>query len=466
MFDAQPVSSEAAVLQFRPQVISDKVAISVVGLGYVGAVSCGCLSAYGHRVIGVDVDPRKIELIGRGTAPIHEAELDELLADAVAGGRLETTADLARAVADTQLTIVAVGTPTAEDGGCDYRYIEAAAREIGNALATKTEFHAVVLRCSVPPGTTRTVMGRIIEEVSGKTAGKDFGLAFVPEFLREGVAVDDFRNPPKTVIGATDDRTAAMVARIFDPVDTAPIRTEIETAEMAKYVDNVWHAMKVCFANEVGRLSKSMGVDGRRVMDVFCEDEKLNLSSCYLKPGFAYGGSCLPKEVRAVAHLARAHDVELPLIGSLGRSNEVQIAEALRLVRATGAQRIGVLGIAFKAGTDDLRESPILDVMSDLLDDGVKLLAHDGAVTADTPIAQQLAYVRNGAPGLARLARRLPEFLCDTPEDVIAGCDAVIVTHNLPAYRALLSTARVPVIDVVQLFDAAPAGQAYAGIGW
>lgn len=466
MFDAQISPAAQVVEQFRPKIVSDKVAISVVGLGYVGAVSCGCFSAFGHRVVGVDIDTRKVDLIGQGRAPIHEAGLGDLLAEGVADGRLSTTGSLAGAVAETQLTIVAVGTPTAEDGGCDYRYIEAAAREIGRALAEKAGFHAVVLRCSVPPGTTRGIMGRIIEETSGKTAGIGFGLAFVPEFLREGVAVEDFHNPPKTVIGATDDRTAAMVARLFDPVDAAPIRTEIETAEMVKYVDNVWHAMKVCFANEVGRLSKSMGVDGRRVMDVFCQDEKLNLSSCYLKPGFAYGGSCLPKEVRAVAHLARERDVDLPLIGSLGRSNEVQIAEALRLVRATGATRIGVLGLAFKPGTDDLRESPILDVMSELLDDGIKLLAHDSAVTAATPIAQQLAYVRNGAPGLARLARRLPEFLCDDAETVVAGCEAVIVTHNLPAYRTLLSTARVQVIDVAQLFDTAPADRAYAGIGW
>lgn len=471
MFDAQVAlheiaSADGGPAEFRPRVVSDKVAISVIGLGYVGAVSCGCLSAFGHRVIGVDLDARKIDLIGRGESPIHEDGLCELLSDGVALGRLSTTGDLRRAVADTQMTIVAVGTPTAPDGGCDFSHIEAAALAIGEALADKTEFHAVVLRCSVPPGTTRGVMGRIIEDVSGKLQGRDFGLAFVPEFLREGVAIEDFHNPSKTVIGATDERTAAMVARVFDRVDAAPIRTDLETAEMGKYVDNVWHAMKVCFANEVGRLSKSMGVDGRRVMEVFCEDRKLNLSSYYLKPGFAYGGSCLPKEVRAVAHLAGAHGVELPLIGSLGRSNEVQVAEALRLVRDTGARRVGVLGLAFKAGTDDLRESPILDVMAELQDDGVKLLAHDAAVTQDTPIAAQLAYVRNGAPGLARLARRLPGVLCDDAADVIAGSDAVIVTHNLPEYRALLSTARVAVVDVVQLLETVSADRPYAGIGW
>jgi GDP-mannose 6-dehydrogenase len=471
MFDAQIAlhdieASEAGPAEFRPRIISDKVAISVVGLGYVGAVSCACLSAFGHKVIGVDLDARKVDLIGRGASPIHEVGLGELLSDGVAVGRLFTTDDLRRAVTDTQMTIVAVGTPTAQGGGCDFTYIETAARTIGEALAAKDGFHAVVLRCSVPPGTTRTVMGRIIEEASGKLAGIDFGLAFVPEFLREGVAVEDFHNPPKTVIGATDDRTAAMVARVFDEVDAAPIRTDLETAEMVKYVDNVWHAMKVCFANEVGRLSKSMGVDGRRVMDVFCQDQKLNLSPCYLKPGFAYGGSCLPKEVRAVSHLADTHDVELPLIASLGRSNEVQVAEALRLIRQTGARRVGILGLAFKAGTDDLRESPILDVMAELQDDGVKLLAHDAAVTPSTPIAQQLAYVRNGAPGLARLARRLPGLLCDEAADVVAAADVVIVTHNLPEYRALLATSRVPVVDVVQLFDTPPAGRSYAGIGW
>ena len=451
---------------FRPQIITDKVAISVIGLGYVGAVSCGCLADLGHKVVGVDVDPTKVDAIARGETPIHEALLGDLLADGVANDFIDATQDIRDAVARTHVTFVSVGTPTAPDGGCDYTFIEQVAREIGNAIAGKNEFHTIVLRCSVPPGTTMDVLGRIVAETSEKILGVDFGLAFVPEFLREGVAVADFRNPPKTVIGASDERTTAIVSKIFAPVDPAPIVTEIETAELVKYVDNVWHAAKVCFANEVGRLSKSMGVDGRAVMDIFCQDTKLNLSPYYLKPGFAFGGSCLPKEVRAVNYLAGRNNVDLPMISSLTRSNEIQINEALNMVRATGARKVAVLGLAFKAGTDDLRESPILDVMAELMTDGVKLRAHDGAITADTPIKQQLAYVENGASGLSVLADRLHQILHADAHDAIDGAEAVIVTHNVPEYRELLAGSKIPVIDVVQLFDNSAEPEDCSGIGW
>ena len=450
---------------FRPYVVTAKPAISVVGLGYVGAVSCACLAGLGHRVIGVDIDPGRIALVGRGEAPIHEQDLGPMLADAVARGALETTADLAAAVAGTDVTFISVGTPTADDGGCDFRHLDAACAGIGAALAAKAGFHTVVLRCSVPPGTTHARVGALIERASGKVIGTDFGLAFVPEFLREGVAVDDFHNPPKTVIGASDDRTAAILARIFEAVDDAPIFTGIETAELVKYVDNVWHALKVCFGNEVGRLSRALDVDGREVMDVFCQDTKLNLSATYLKPGFAYGGSCLPKEVRAVRSIAGASGVELPLIGSLERSNAAQIEEALRLVRATKARRVAVLGLAFKPGTDDLRESPILEVMAALMDEGTGLSAHDAAVTPETPIARQLAYVEHGAPGLGRLAARLPALLHATPQDALEGAEAVIVCHDHPEYRAAVARAGIPVVDLARLFDRR-SGDGYAGIGW
>jgi GDP-mannose 6-dehydrogenase len=465
MFDDTAVLPLEQQGGFRPYVVTAKPAISVVGLGYVGAVSCACLAGLGHQVIGVDIDPGKIELIGRGEAPIHEQDLGPMLADAVGRGALQATADLVAAVAATDVTFISVGTPTGEDGGCDFRHLDAACEGIGAALAGKPDFHTVVLRCSVPPGTTHARIGALIERASGKTIGADFGLAFVPEFLREGVAVDDFHNPPKTVIGASDDRTAAILARIFEAVDEAPIFTGIETAELVKYVDNVWHALKVCFGNEVGRLSKALDVDGREVMDVFCEDTKLNLSPAYLKPGFAYGGSCLPKEVRAVRTIAGTAGVDLPLIGSLERSNAAQIDEALRLVRATKARRVAVLGLAFKSGTDDLRESPILEVMAELMVEGTGLSAHDAAVTAKTPIARQLAYVEHGAPGLGRLATRLPALLHETAEGALDGAEAVIVCHDLAEYRAAVARAGIPVIDLARLFDRR-SGDGYAGIGW
>lgn len=448
-------------------VVEPRAAVSVIGLGYVGAVSTGCLAALGHRVVGVDVDPVKIAQINAGHAPLHEAGLDGLLTQGVADGLVSATDDIVAAVASTDVTFVSVGTPTAPNGGCDMRHILAAARGIGRALATKDEYHVVVMRCSIPPGTTLGVMVPEIEEASGKVAGRDFGICFNPEFLREGVAIADFHAPPKTVIGASDDRAAAILARIYEKVDPRIILTSIEVAEMVKYVDNVWHATKVTFANEIGRLCKPLEVDSHEVMNIFVQDTKLNLSPYYLKPGFAYGGSCLPKEVRAVTHLAEELGVSLPLIGSLAASNRTQVDTALDMVRATGARRVAVLGLAFKPGTDDLRESPILDVIAALNEAGVEVVAHDAAVTPDTRIEAQLAYVEHAAPGLKRLAPKLGGMLASSAEAAVAGADAVIVTHASDLYRQVVAPLVQPVIDVVRLFKArADQPAAVCGIGW
>ncbi len=466
MFDFIPSQAQRGnVVPLR--VIEEKPAISVVGLGYVGAVSTACLSSLGHRVIGVDLDPTKINAIGSGQSPIHEKDLDGLLADGVANGLVSATDDLEQAVIDTNVTFVSVGTPTGEDGGCDHSYIEAAARSIGRGLTRKNEFHVVVMRCSIPPGVTMGFMAPIIEEVSGLKAGVDFGVCFNPEFLREGVAVEDFYAPPKTVIGASDERSANILRRIYDPVDEAPLVTPIETAEMVKYVDNVWHATKVCFANEVGRLCKPLGVDSHEVMNVFVQDTKLNLSPYYLKPGFAYGGSCLPKEVRAVAHIAQQQGVSLPMIESLDVSNKTHIDAALQMVRETGAKSVGVLGVAFKPGTDDLRESPILEVIAALHEEGVEVTVHDVAITADTPLAGQLAYVRNGSPGLQKMAHALPGMLRDDVSEVVSASDALIVTHKNDLYADVVKNAGdTPVIDVVRAVSAETAPASVNGIGW
>ncbi len=441
--------------------------VSVVGLGYVGAVSTACLAGLGHRVVGVDVDPVKVQAVGEGRSPIHEADLGRLLSEGVAAGRISATHDLPAAVVASDVTFVSVGTPTAADGGCDHRYIVAAARGIGEGLKRKGAFHVVVMRCSIPPGSTMGVMVPEIEAASGLTAGRDFGVCFNPEFLREGVAVADFHAPPKTVIGVTDPATAALMARLYADVDANPIVTSIEVAEMVKYVDNVWHAAKVTFANEVGRLCKPLDVDSHEVMNIFVRDTKLNLSPYYLRPGFAYGGSCLPKEVRAVAHLAERLGVDLPLIGALDRSNASQIAEAARMVKATGARRVAVLGLAFKPGTDDLRESPILEVMADLLDHGVEILAHDPAITAETRIEAQLGYVAHASKGLGRLASGLRAMLADSAAEAVDAADAVIVTHAHPAYRALAAVAGKPVIDVARLWMSRADQPAHLqGIGW
>lgn len=449
-------------------VVEEKPAISVVGLGYVGAVSTACLSSLGHRVIGVDLDAVKIQQISEGVSPIHEKDLGKLLSEGVEAGLVTATDDLTQAVIDTDVTFVSVGTPTSEDGGCDYRYIESAARSIGAGIAQKDDFHVVVMRCSIPPGTTLNVMTPIIEQVSGKVLGEDFGVCFNPEFLREGVAVADFYEPPKTVIGATCERSGNILRQVYLPVDENVIVTSIETAEMVKYVDNVWHATKVTFANEVGRLCKPLGVDSHDVMDIFVQDTKLNLSPYYLKPGFAYGGSCLPKEVRAVAHIAGEQGVSLPLIESLGVSNEQHIESATQMVRATEARQVAILGLAFKPGTDDLRESPILETIAALHAEGVEIKIHDPAITRETPLDGQLSYVQHGSKGLAAVAPHLADMICDTVEEATAGADALVVTQKNETYRnsaALASVADVPVIDVVRLFDGAKPATC-TGIGW
>lgn len=466
MFDFGPVQS-----QIQPtaplRIVDEKPAISIVGLGYVGAVSTACLSSLGHQVIGVDIDPVKVASIAAGKSPIHEKDLERLLTDGLQNGLVSATDDLEQAVVDTDVTFVSVGTPTAADGGCDHSYIDAAARAIGAGLRRKDTFHVVVMRCSIPPGVTMGFMAPIIEEVSGKTLGEDFGVCFNPEFLREGVAVDDFYAPPKTVIGANDDRSASILSRIYDAVDDAPIVTSVETAEMVKYVDNVWHAAKVCFANEVGRLCKPLGVDSHAVMDVFVQDTKLNLSPYYLKPGFAFGGSCLPKEVRAVAHIARQQGVDLPMIESLGVSNAAHIEEAVEMARATGAKRVGILGLAFKQGTDDLRESPILEVIAALREDGVDVTIHDPAITPQTPLAGQLAYVQNGSTGLQKMADELPGMMRADVDQVVQASDALIVTHDNAVYRDVVMNAEgKPVIDVVRIVSPEMVSRNYQGIGW
>lgn len=443
-----------------------KARISIVGLGYVGAVSTACLSSLGHSVIGVDIDPEKVDKIGRGLSPIHEKDLGSYLFQGVSAGLVNTTTDLVSAVRETDVTFISVGTPTAEDGGCDDSYIRQAARKMAQGLRQKSEFHVFAMRCSIPPGTTLGVLTPIIERLSGKKAGRDFGICFNPEFLREGVAIDDFHKPPKTVIGATDLRTAQVMARIYAPVDPDPIITTIEAAEMVKYVDNVWHAAKVCFANEIGRLCKPLGVDSHEVMDIFTQDTKLNLSPYYLKPGFAYGGSCLPKEVRAVTHMAQKAGIDVPMIANLDRSNKAQIKQALSMVKATGAKRIGILGLAFKPGTDDLRESPALELMADLQSEGLEVLAHDQAISSETAIGGQLAYVRHGSPGLRNLAETLPDLLRDDLDDVTQHAELLIVCHADADYRAAIRQSRKPVVDLVRLFPEAPVGLEVDGIGW
>jgi len=454
--------------QFHEPEASRKASISVIGLGYVGAVSTACLAGLGHRVIGVDIDENKVHQIGAGKSPIHEHGLNELLWKGVDNDLISATTDIASAVAGTDITFVSVGTPTSEDGGCDCKYIIAAARAIGEGILRKDGYHLVVMRCSIPPSTTLNIMVPEIEAISGKKMGEDFGVCFNPEFLREGTAIADFDAPPKTVIGANDKHAAELLMAVYEPVDDNIITTSIEIAEMVKYVDNVWHATKVSFGNEVSRICKPLEIDSHKVMNIFVQDTKLNLSPYYLKPGFAYGGSCLPKEVRAVEHLASELEVDLPLINALSKTNHMQIIEAANLVRSFGKTRIGFLGIAFKPDTDDLRESPVLELMNMLVEDGLEISAFDPAIARDTNVDDQFLYVKHACPHLEATVKALPTFLKDNPEDVISQCEVLIVSQKNQRFQQLvvsnLNTTKI--VDLVRLFPEVPAFPGYEGIGW
>jgi len=445
-----------------------KPSISVIGLGYVGAVSVACLSSHGHRVVGVDIDQKRVRQVGQGNAPIHEADLSELLYEGVAGDLVTTTSNIKQAILETDVTFVSVGTPTSEDGGCNLRYIENAAREIGKGLEEKEGYHVVVLRCSVPPSTTLGVMVPEIERVSGKSMGVDFGICFNPEFLREGTAVEDFNEPSKTVIGANDKRAADMLARIYEPVDDNPIFTSIEAAEMVKYVDNVWHATKVCFANEVGRLCKPLQIDSHKVMDIFVKDVKLNLSPYYLKPGFAYGGSCLPKEVRAVSYMANQMGVDVPLISSLQTSNEQQVDLAAELIAGFGDKKIGVYGLSFKPGTDDIRESPSVTVLQKLLDRGLKVRAYDPNVRCATRLGAQLQSQRNSGNDVSDTVEKFPEILTSSAMNLVDNCEVLVVAQDSLEIRQLIASrlGRVQVVDLIRLLPTAPDVPSYTGLSW
>ena len=323
--------------------------ISIFGLGYVGAVSAGCLSSDGHEVIGVDTSQTKVDLINSGQTPIIEKDIGQMVADSVVAGKLRATTDVREAVFETEVSMICVGTPSQLNGNLDLSYVRRVCEQIGAALAVKDSFHVVVARSTMLPGSMRSVVIPTLEASSGKKAGRDFGVCNNPEFLREGTAVWDYYNPPKTVIGETDVQSGEILLGLYEKMDAPLVRTDIETAEMVKYADNAWHALKVTFANEMGNLSKSLGLDGTRVMEIFCADTKLNLSSYYMKPGFAFGGSCLPKDVRALTYKARNLDLDLPVLNSIMPSNLRQVQRGLDMITAYGKKRVGILGFAFKA---------------------------------------------------------------------------------------------------------------------
>ncbi len=435
--------------------------ISIFGLGYVGAVSAGCLANDGHDVIGVDPVQAKVELINSGRSPIIEAEIDGIIASNARGGRLRATDNQANAVRETDLSFVCVGTPSQANGNLDLRYIRRICEQIGQALKDKATRHTVVVRSTVLPGTMHGIVIPVLEEFSGKKAGVDFGVCHNPEFLREGSAVKDFNCPPKTVIGELDQASGDMLAALYQKIDAPLIRTDLETAEMVKYVDNSWHALKIGFANEIGNLCKSFAVDSHEVMKIFCQDKKLNISSAYLLPGFAFGGSCLPKDLRALTYKAKTYDLDLPIMTSILPSNEVQVTRGLQLIMEKGHKRIGVLGFSFKAGTDDLRESPMIEVIERLIGKGFDLRIYDKNVHIASLVGANRDFILNRIPHISKL-------MVSSIDDVLDHAQTVVIGNKDPDFQEIPERLRSGqrLVDFVRITDRRSENGKYDGICW
>jgi GDP-mannose 6-dehydrogenase len=435
--------------------------ISVFGLGYVGAVSAGCLADDGHEVIGVDPLPTKVDLINRGRSPIIEAEIGEIVAAAAKAGRLRATADPVEAINQTELSFVCVGTPSQPNGNLDLKFIRRICEQIGQVLKTKTARHTVVIRSTILPGTMHKIVIPTLEEFSGKRAGVDFGVCNNPEFLREGSAVKDFRCPPKTVIGEMDRASGDTLAALYEKLDAPLIRTDLETAEMVKYVDNSWHALKIGFANEIGNLSKSLGVDAHKVMKIFCQDTKLNISPAYLLPGFAFGGSCLPKDLRALSYQAKTHDLQLPILSSILPSNEMQISRGVQLIVEKGHPRVGILGFSFKAGTDDLRESPLIEVIERLLGKGYDLRIYDKNVNIASLVGANRDFILNHIPHISKL-------MVGDIDAVLSHAQTIVIGNKDPDFAAVPERVREGqvLVDFVRVIEGRSKNGKYDGICW
>ena len=436
--------------------------ISIFGLGYVGAVSAGCLAQDGHTVIGVDPYQPKVDLINAGKTPVIEKDIGEIMQQAVAAGLLSATQDVRQAVFDSDISLICVGTPSQANGSLDLKYVRKVCEEIGAALREKDAFHVVVARSTMLPGSMRSIVIPVLEEFSGKRAGVDFGVCNNPEFLRESTSVYDYYHPPKTVIGETDSSAGDMLASLYAHLDAPLIRTSVETAEMVKYTDNVWHALKVGFSNEIGNICKAVGIDGHEVMDIFCKDTKLNLSSYYMKPGFAFGGSCLPKDVRALTYKARAADVDVPILNAIMPSNQRQIEKGLAMITGKGNRKVGILGFSFKAGTDDLRESPLVEVIERLIGKGYDIRLYDRNVKIASLVGANKDYILNHIPHISKL-------MVDSIEEVLAHADTIVIGNSAEEFREI--PARIApgkfIVDLVRITEQRSSVEhGYDGICW
>ncbi|HTT13500.1 MAG TPA: nucleotide sugar dehydrogenase [Burkholderiaceae bacterium] len=436
--------------------------ISIFGLGYVGAVSLACLAREGHRVIGVDLDPAKMQLIADGRTPVVEEGMVELMAKVVASGRVSVTSDAAQALRDSEMSLICVGTPSAANGSQDQSAILRLAEQLGTTLQKLDRPHTFVFRSTLVPGTVEDTLRPILERASGKREGHEFFVCFQPEFLREGTSIRDYDNPPFTIVGANDDEPVHQLKSVFGHLPCDFHVTSIRAAEMVKYCCNNFHALKITFANETARLCAALGVDPYQVMDLVCRDTQLNISKAYLKPGFAFGGSCLPKDLRATLYLAKRRDIELPMHAGILPSNRVHLDAAIAKVLETGKRRVGMLGLAFKTGTDDLRESPLVLLAEHLLGKGLSLLVYDPEVHLSNLLGANRKFIESHLPHIGGLIRR-------DLEPVIAESEVLVVGLNdKKTIEALKHHAREDqvVIDLVNIGGRTGLRAAYSGLAW
>jgi GDP-mannose 6-dehydrogenase len=435
--------------------------ISVMGLGYVGAVAAACLAKDGHEVIGVDPQKTKVDLINAGKTPIIEKDIGEIIAEQVAAGRLVATTDVKSAVAATDMSLVCVGTPSLGNGHIDLKYVRRVCEQIGEGLRDHRG-HTVVLRSTLLPGSMKNVVIPTLEAFSGLKAGRDFGLCINPEFLREGTAVFDYYHPPKTVIGDVGSAAGGdVLEKVYSHLPGPKIRTDYETAEMVKYADNTWHALKVSFANEIGNICKGLGIDSHKLMEIFCQDTKLNLSPYYLKPGFAFGGSCLPKDVRALSYKAKLLDVKVPIIDAILPSNDEQIERGIRAVIDKDNRKVGILGFSFKAGTDDLRESPMVELVERLIGKGYDLRVYDSNVRMASIHGANRDYILNHIPHISKL-------MVDSVDEVLDHAGTVVIGNGSPEFREVpkLLRSHQQIVDLVRISDTKSVEGVYDGICW
>ncbi len=433
--------------------------ISIFGLGYVGCVSLGCLAKNGHKVIGVDTNQTKIDQINSGRATIIEKEVDTIIAEQRAAGHIEATNSVSDAVLGSDISIIAVGTPSTDKGHLNLQYIFKVAEDIGEALKTKSAFHIIAIRSTIMPGTCDNVAS-VIEKISGKKRNVDFALVDNPEFLREGTAVRDYYNPPLTLVGSDNHDAAEKVADLYRQLPAEIIITDLKTAEIMKYINNTYHALKISFGNEVGNICAELGIDSHKVMDIFCKDKQLNISPYYFKPGFAFGGSCLPKDLKGLQTLAHDLYVDIPLIESINKTNEIQIQRAIKLIYKYNNRKLGFLGLSFKAGTDDLRNSPTVSIIESLLGKGCKLGIYDKNINLAMLTGTNKDYIDSRIPHLSNL-------LVNMPEKLVSDSDVVIVnTKETEFFNLVQGIDNKLIIDFVRLDESLLTKSNYVGINW